>query len=229
MSEHDELERGTDPPEYAELLKNFDPDNPDAEKLVPPSERRLVERLVTRAPELRPSLDEHIADNDTVLPHVYFGDLTRWTIVDYQAHSERESGGWRDVVAFLEDEYDDAGFPAQAVIEQSFLRTFPIRDNRGKASCSGLARSSPRSTTSSAAALTWPDEAFRGPDLSNPHGQGSEIAAVVIEVLVEHRDHEPGAGTFLLDPVKLLDDAGDRIQTHCCCNQPVFRRSSSFG
>lgn len=113
MSEHDEPEIGFDP-------QNFDP-----EKDVPTSSVRLVERLVARVPELRPSYDEHVADYDLVLPHVYFGDVTRWTVGDYEADSDRESGGWRDVVAFLEEEYDQSDYDAQAVIEQSFVENLP--------------------------------------------------------------------------------------------------------
>lgn len=36
--------------------------------------------LLEAVPEFRPVLDEHIAEQGTVLPHVLFGGLTRWTI-----------------------------------------------------------------------------------------------------------------------------------------------------
>lgn len=119
MSEHDEPEIGFDP-------QNFDPDRD-----VPTSSVRLVERLVARVPELRPSYDEHVADYDFVLPHVYFGDVTRWTVADYEAGADRESGGWRDVVAFLEEEYDHSDYDAQAVIEQSFVENLPHQGEPG--------------------------------------------------------------------------------------------------
>lgn len=113
MTEHDEPEIGFDP-------QHFDP-----EQDVPTSSARLVERLVARVPELRPGYDEHVADYDFILPHVYFGDVTRWTVADYEADSDRESGGWRDVVAFLEEEYDHSDDDAQAVIDQSFVENLP--------------------------------------------------------------------------------------------------------
>jgi hypothetical protein len=35
--------------------------------------------LVAEVPELRPLLDEHVADTDEILPYVVFeGDFTRW-------------------------------------------------------------------------------------------------------------------------------------------------------
>jgi hypothetical protein len=113
MSEHDEPEIG------------FDPENFDPAKDVPTSSTRLVERLVARMPELRPSYEERVADYDFVLPHVYFGDVTRWTVADYEADGDRESGSWRDVVGFLEEEYDHSDYDAQAVIEQSFTENLP--------------------------------------------------------------------------------------------------------
>jgi hypothetical protein len=121
MSEHDEPEIGFDP-------QNFDP-----EKDVPTSSVRLVERLVARVPELRPSYDEHVADNDFVLPHVYFGDVTRWVVADFEVTGERPdaTGGWRDVVAFLEEEYDHSDDDAQAVIEQSFIENLPYPGEPG--------------------------------------------------------------------------------------------------
>ena len=39
----------------------------------------LISTLVLEIPELRPMLDGHLRDNDgELLPHVFFGDVTRW-------------------------------------------------------------------------------------------------------------------------------------------------------
>ncbi|MBO0826667.1 MAG: hypothetical protein J2P24_02685 [Streptosporangiales bacterium] len=109
----------------------FDPYNFDPVKDVPSSSRRLVDRLVARVPELRPAYDEHIADYDVSLPHLFFADVTRWTVADYEANGDRTSGGWRDVVAFLEEEYEHSDDEAQAVIEQSFIENLPYPDEPG--------------------------------------------------------------------------------------------------
>jgi hypothetical protein len=40
----------------------------------------VVETLRTAVPEFGPSIDEHVSDFGEVLPHVLFGDLTRFVL-----------------------------------------------------------------------------------------------------------------------------------------------------
>lgn len=40
----------------------------------------FVERLLRVAPELKGTYDEHLADNDMLLPHVFMGDVTRFIV-----------------------------------------------------------------------------------------------------------------------------------------------------
>lgn len=90
----------------------------------------LVERITQRVPELGTACVAHHAEFDEILPHVFFGDVTRWVVGEYQANRERDR--WRDVLAFLEDEYaatTDAD--ALAVIEQSFVENLPYPDEPG--------------------------------------------------------------------------------------------------
>ena len=94
---------------------------------VPDSSTELVQRLVDRVPVLRPAYEEHLADYDLVLPHVFFGDVTRWAVASYIAGDN----GWRTLVAFLEEEYADADYDAQAVIEQSFVENLPYPHEEG--------------------------------------------------------------------------------------------------
>jgi hypothetical protein len=44
----------------------------------PRSSPEFVTWLVARHPGLAPVLDEHLGDNDELLPHVLFGDVTRY-------------------------------------------------------------------------------------------------------------------------------------------------------
>jgi hypothetical protein len=39
-----------------------------------------INRLLERVPELRPAYDEHVRDNGQLLPHVFFGDVTRYVL-----------------------------------------------------------------------------------------------------------------------------------------------------
>jgi len=49
--------------------------------------RSLIERLLASVPDLRGVYDEHISDNDELLPHVFFGDVTRFAIENAAAPS----------------------------------------------------------------------------------------------------------------------------------------------
>lgn len=51
---------------------------------------RFVEMLVSRVPELKPVFDEHIRDNDELLPHVFMGDVTRFVV---DLHADILKGG----------------------------------------------------------------------------------------------------------------------------------------
>jgi len=47
----------------------------------PHTSPEFVNWLAGRHPGLVPVLDEHLADNDELLPHVLFGDMTRYALV----------------------------------------------------------------------------------------------------------------------------------------------------
>lgn len=52
---------------------------------VPESQKRVVEHVLAALPEFRHIYDEHMRDTDgELLPHVLFGDLTRWIIELYR-------------------------------------------------------------------------------------------------------------------------------------------------
>lgn len=47
---------------------------------IPPSTIACVNKLLEQVPELRPVYDEHIHDNDDLLPHMFLGDVTRYVV-----------------------------------------------------------------------------------------------------------------------------------------------------
>lgn len=47
---------------------------------IPPSTIACVNTLLDKVPELRPVYDEHIHDNGELLPHMFFGDVTRYAV-----------------------------------------------------------------------------------------------------------------------------------------------------
>jgi len=61
----------------------------------------FIEALLRRVPNLKPVYDEHLAANDTLLPHVFMGDVTRFAIV------EAEKPGSRGSLATLLGHFED--------------------------------------------------------------------------------------------------------------------------
>ena len=49
-----------------------------------------IENLVKLLPQLKPIYDEHLADNDTLLPHVFMGAVARFVIVEVEKHKRPE-------------------------------------------------------------------------------------------------------------------------------------------
>jgi len=47
---------------------------------IPPTTIECVNQLLQQAPELRSVYDEHIHNYDELLPHVFFGDMTRYVV-----------------------------------------------------------------------------------------------------------------------------------------------------
>ena len=52
---------------------------------IPPSTITCVGKLLEQVPELRSIYAEHIHDNNEILPHMFFGDVTRYVV--QQVHS----------------------------------------------------------------------------------------------------------------------------------------------
>ena len=67
----------------------------------------IVNRLLTEVPELRPLYDEHLHGNDEFLPHVFFGDVTRYVMQLVRAMDQTRHIGTPDplgrILRFLEE------------------------------------------------------------------------------------------------------------------------------
>jgi hypothetical protein len=65
-------------------------------------QRRHIERLVRAFPELQHTLDEHLKDNDELLPHLFYGDVSRWFVERCLANDERAA----EFAQWLEGEFE---------------------------------------------------------------------------------------------------------------------------
>lgn len=96
----------------------------------------FVRSLVERFPRLVGLLDEHIEDNfGEILPHLFFGDLTRYVVSLFLA--ARDGGDkstrqeLRAILDFLEQSYASADDEVQELISVSFLEHLPRADEDG--------------------------------------------------------------------------------------------------
>ncbi len=74
--------------------------------------------LRAAVPEFASSIEEHLADNDELLPHVLFGDLTRFVVA---AHQRGEGDLVRRVLTFLDSALRDGDDKVQNLVEVSFI------------------------------------------------------------------------------------------------------------
>ena len=82
--------------------------------------RELVALLVKAVPRLRALYEEHISWNDELLPHVLFGDITRFIMEGLAAEGKALQDAKR-VLAILEHAMGSADEDVQNLVSVSFL------------------------------------------------------------------------------------------------------------
>ena len=63
----------------------------------------LINRLVAEVPALKPLYDDHVAFNDDLRPHVFFGDVTRFVTDAFAATDPRARADGSKVVRMLKE------------------------------------------------------------------------------------------------------------------------------
>jgi hypothetical protein len=92
----------------------------------------LVNMMGARFSPLGALLEEHLRDNKgEVLPHVFFGDATRYILS--LVGSSKKAGlsprrELRDILAYLEEPYSGGDSEVQELISASFLENLPRID-----------------------------------------------------------------------------------------------------
>ena len=96
---------------------------------------QFVRSMVSRFPSLHSLLEEHIKDNyGEMLPHVFFGELTRYVLSLSFAASKSGLSPQRelqDILDYLEDMYSSGDQKVQELISVSFLENLPRQDEPG--------------------------------------------------------------------------------------------------
>jgi hypothetical protein len=83
------------------------------------SPKALVDRVVAVVPALLGLLGKHRADNDELLPHVFFGDVTRFVVSGFADHPEHREDA-EGILALLEEAIGSPAEDVQNVASASF-------------------------------------------------------------------------------------------------------------
>ena len=79
----------------------------------------FIERLLRVVPELKEAYDEHVTDNDMLLPHVFMGDITRFVIAE--ASSASGLSAVHRVLDYFESELRMGAAESIELIRASFV------------------------------------------------------------------------------------------------------------
>jgi hypothetical protein len=90
---------------------------------------QLVEELVMRLPAFEDLYESHVFNEDGVLPHVFFWDVTQETVASFLG--DEDAPDWRATVAFLEEQFGAAEPKAREVVVTSFLDSLPFPGQPG--------------------------------------------------------------------------------------------------
>jgi hypothetical protein len=75
------------------------------------------EEIVRALPQLRSQFDENVADNDGLLPHLFFGEVSWWA----NTRTASQEGELRTLLSILERRYSDGDPLTVNLILVSFL------------------------------------------------------------------------------------------------------------
>ncbi|WP_433327508.1 DUF7674 family protein [Spirillospora sp. CA-294931] len=94
------------------------------------SEAEFVRRLLVAFPELDDLYETHVFNNDGLLAHVFFWDVTQEVVQGFLG-KESDVPSWRRFLSFLEEAYPGADTPVKNLIGTSFLYNLPWPGQEG--------------------------------------------------------------------------------------------------
>jgi len=89
----------------------------------------LVARLVEVCPPLLPLLQEHLEGYESLLPHVFMGDVTRWAVGQYESDPANADLG--ALLECLEKSFEGPYPEDHELIAASFLENLPRTRDAG--------------------------------------------------------------------------------------------------
>lgn len=88
----------------------------------------LVKRLVEAVPRLRGVYEEHLADNDELLPHVFFAEMTRFLVGQVAGGTAVGRRDVERVIKILEEAFGAGDVEVDSLIALSFVEALEPRE-----------------------------------------------------------------------------------------------------
>ena len=97
------------------------------------SERTIsfVRSMAARFPGLEPVLAEHIKDNQEILPHLFFGDMTRYALSSVRVGRPDQTPELHRLLDLLEEAFSGGDEELQELIAVSFLENLQSTGDKG--------------------------------------------------------------------------------------------------
>ncbi|MCP2323410.1 hypothetical protein HDA40_001917 [Hamadaea flava] len=90
---------------------------------------QFIAEMTCRFPGLQGEVDAHVENNDGLLAHVLFWDITSDVLVAFRGDDDGLS--WRDALAFFDESYLRGDREVREVLVTSFLLNLPWPDQPG--------------------------------------------------------------------------------------------------
>jgi hypothetical protein len=94
-----------------------------------PTSLECVNRLVKQVPELLSLYDEHIRDNKEILPHVYFGDVTRYVVQQIRSGQTGPATPVERILNYLEECIASGDEDVKELVVASFIENLMGEDD----------------------------------------------------------------------------------------------------
>jgi hypothetical protein len=96
---------------------------------IPPSTIAWVNKLLEQVPELRHVYDEHIHNNDELLPHVFLGDVTRYVVQQVYLGETGPAKPVERILSVLEQGMGSGDEQVEELVSVSFVENLVEHDD----------------------------------------------------------------------------------------------------
>ncbi len=104
---------------------------------IPSSTITYINKLIDQVPELRYVYDEHIHDNDELLPHVFLGDVTRYVVQQVRLGETGSAKPVERILSILDQGMGSSDEQVKELISVSFVENL-VEHDEVLASLNGL-------------------------------------------------------------------------------------------